>query len=259
MRLATAVAALALLAGCTELQQLGNHKVLAGAVLNSPSLSAGPVTLGDATTAQVFFGERKDDLSQAPTGLTGATVVLTWDGNATGVTLSPGPQGAGWYQTSSGITYTEGATYRVKVTYQGEDFTASVQAPTRPKIENATLFLLPPVSYASGTVTITRVGTSDAFYAVFRTTSNPSDMANATCTNAPVNDAGALVTYILGDDTPYKATSFTLPKSPCFPSNDAYVVTLTAVAKSTSTSTNLFTGSALLAGAADAAVQTFTP
>jgi len=247
-----AVALVALLSGCNVLQQLESRKIMAAAVLASPSLA--PFTPASVTTAQLFFGERQDNVQQPPTALSASSVTLTWDGNSSGVTLTPVAGKAGWYEATGGVTYIEGAHYTFTVVYQGETFSGSVQAPAASAITNASNHLFNPGAYDGTKLTVTRdvsAGASDAFYAAFHA-SGATDLASSTCNNAPVNDASVFVQFVL-DDSAWKAASFSLPKSPCFPSTGQYVVNLTTVEKSTAVSSNLFLGSAVLAGTADAA------
>ncbi|HEX7625247.1 MAG TPA: hypothetical protein VF400_16840 [Anaeromyxobacteraceae bacterium] len=258
MRRAALLTALALLAGCDLVHQLENRKILVAAVLSSPAVSVGGASQSSLVTAQVFFGERQSVLSAPPTGIDGASVTLAaTDGNTTSTyTLQPvGAKGAGWYQATGAVRFTAGTTiFQFKVTYQGAEFSGSVQAP-----KAATMQGLPASPARRGPVTLTRAGTDDAFYAVVRANLS-ADFANATCTNAPVNDAGKLVQFVL-DDSAWKAPSFVLPVDPCFPGTgtDAFVVSLTTVAKSADVSTNLFLGSAIIAGAADAGGLVVTP
>ena len=255
MRRAALLTALALLAGCGLAQQLQNRKVLVGAVLSSPTVPVGASTQQGLVTAQLFFGERQADLSQPPTGLTGATVTLTaTNGSAvsTYTLAAVSAKGAGWYQATDSIQFTPGVTtFQFKAVYQGEEFSGSVQAPTAAAITGLQNKLFPPRSSSStASLTLTRAGTDPAFYAVVQASAS-ADVANATCTNAPVTDAGKLVQFVL-DDSAWTVPSFELPASPCFPGAGGYVVSLTTLAKSTNVSSNLFLGSAVIAGAADA-------
>ncbi len=258
MRLAAALAAVALLAGCDLVKKVENRKILTAAVLASPTaVSPGGDTITSATTAQLFFGERQSDLSQPPTPLAASSATLSWDGAAAGAASLTAVTGkAGWYQASSGIAYAAGTRYTFKVVYQGEEFSGAVQAPSPSRITNAdaTTHVFEPGAYGGTSLTVTRDvsgGAADAIYAAFRS----DDLAHATCDNAPFDDAGKFVQFVL-DDAAWKVTSFVLPKSPCFPSLGTYAVTLTTVEKSTDVSSNLFLGSAVLAGSADVAVLT---
>jgi hypothetical protein len=264
MRRAALLTALALLAGCDLVHQLENRKILVAAVLSSPAVSVGGATQSGLVTAQVFFGERQSDLQAPPTGIDGATVTLAaTDGNTTSMyTLQPvGAKGAGWYQATDTVRFTAGTTiFQFKATYQGAEFSGSVQAPAAAAITGLQNHVFPPRSSATTSpLTLTRVGSDPAFYAVVKATVS-ADLANATCTNAPVNDAGKLVQFVL-DDSAWTVPSFDLPANPCFPGAGGYVVSLTTVAKNKSTdlSTNLFLGSAVIAGAADAGGLLVTP
>ncbi len=253
MRVAAILAAVALMTGCDLIQKIENRKILMGAVLASPQVNTLNVSKASVTTAQLFFGDRQSDLSQAPTGLAATSVTLGWDGNPAGVALAPDKDKAGWYQASGSIPYTPGVNYTFTVVYQGETFSGSVAAPSAPTIKNAPAHLFPQEPYSGFTsLTLQRDGTADAFYAAFDAGSS-TDLGTPTCTNTPMDDAGKLVQFVL-DDAEWKAASFDLAKSPCFPSAGSYVVSLTTVEKNTSLSSNLFLGSAVLAGAADGAV-----
>jgi hypothetical protein len=253
MRFAAILAAVALIAGCDLVQKIENRKILMGAVLASPQVNALNVSKASVTSAQLFFGERQSDLNQAPTPLAASSVTLGWDGNPAGVALAPVTGKEGWHQAIGSIPYTPGVNYTFTVVYQGETFSGTVAAPSAPTIKNAPDHLFPPETYSEFTsLTLQRDGTADAFYAAFDAASS-TDLDAATCTNAPVNDAGTLLQFVL-DDAAWKAASFDLPKSPCFPSAGTYVVSLTTVEKSSSVSSNLFLGSAVMAGASDGAV-----
>src|SRR6516165_10153448 len=130
MRVPTALAAIALLTGCNAIQQLDSHMVMAAAVIRSPDVSAANVNVAGVVTAQLFFGQRQNDPSQAPSGLGNATVTLSWSGATTGsVTLPAGPT-SGWYMLTGGaIPYQPGLTYTFTVAYNGQTFTGSATAP----------------------------------------------------------------------------------------------------------------------------------
>ncbi len=262
MRRVALLTALALLAGCDLVHQLQNRKVLVAAVISSPSITVGGVTQSGLVTAQVFFGERQSDLTAAPTGLDGATVTLSaTDGSATSTysLLPVSAKGAGWYQATGSVRFTPGTTmFQFKAVYQSEEFSGSVQAPTAAAITGLQNQMFTPRSSSmTSPLTLTRAGTDPAFYAVVKA-SVSADLANATCTNAPVNDAGKLVQFVL-DDSAWTVPSFDLPATPCFPGAGDYAVSLTTVAKSTDVSSNLFLGSAVIAGAADAGGLVVTP
>ena len=260
MRRAVLLTALALLAGCDLVDKLQNRKVLVAAVLSSPGVDVGGVSQPGLVTAQVFFGERQSDLQAPPTGLDGATVTLfATDGSATSTyTLQPvSAKGAGWYQATGSVRFTPGTTmFQFKAAYQNEEFSGSVQAPTAAAMSG--LPSTQPVSWSSlSTINLTRTGTDPAFYAVGEV--GVSGTPSTKCTNAPVDDAGKLVQFVL-DDSAWTVPSFALTRDACFPDHPAgYVVSLTTVKKSTDVSSNLFLGSAVIAGAADAGGLVVTP
>jgi hypothetical protein len=223
------------------------------------------VAVGGLVTAQLFFGERPTD-TQPPAGLGGATVTLSWTGAAAGsVTLPPGPS-AGWYQiTGTTVAHQAGLTYTFTVRYGAETFTGTVVAPAAEgiaELASARLPLVfPPTPNFAATFTkqsVSRAGSDIAFYAV-----NPiqgaTSLGPTTCTNAPLSDAGALVQLLL-DPSPWRAPSFQLWRTDLAPSGaarcfapgvGAWVVSLTTVKQGT-VSANLFLGSGVLAGTADA-------
>jgi len=253
MRVAAIFAAVALIAGCDVVQKIENRKILMGAMLASPQVDVLDVSKASVTTAQLFFGERQSDLNKPPTPLAASGVTLGWDGNSAGVALAPVTGKEGWYQATGSIPYTPGANYTFTVVYQGETFSGTVAAPPASTIKNAEAHQFPQQVYSEFTsLTLQRDGMADAFYAVFDAGSS-ADLGTPTCTNAPVDDAATLVRFVL-DDAAWKAASFDLPKSPCFPSASTYVVSLTTVEKNTSLSSNLSLGSAVMVGAADGAV-----
>jgi hypothetical protein len=89
-RAAAVLSTLFLLSGCDFVERLSNHKILGAAVVATPEVAPTQVpgypggfpAIPAQVTAQVFFGERQDDLTsggaKAPTGITGATVTLRY-------------------------------------------------------------------------------------------------------------------------------------------------------------------------------------
>ena len=271
MRLAAALAVLALLSGCNVVQQLDSHKIIAAAVIRSPDVNAGPpanVNVPGTVTAQLFFGQRQNDPSQAPTGLGNATVTLSWSGAATGsVTLPAGPTAGSYMLTGNLIAYQPGLTYTFTVGYNGETFSGSVTAPQPIGITELSGAAVPNVfpptpDYAASFThqTVTRTGNDIAFYAV-APVQGTSSLGAISCSNAPLNDPASLVQLFL-DPSPWQVASFDLwrtdltqnARQKCFaPGTGAWVVSLTAL-KTGTVSSNLFLGSGVLAGASDAGV-----
>ena len=268
MRVPTALAAIALLTGCNAIQQLDSHMVMAAAVIRSPDVSAANVNVAGVVTAQLFFGQRQNDPSQAPSGLGNATVTLSWSGATTGsVTLPAGPT-SGWYMLTGGaIPYQPGLTYTFTVAYNGQTFTGSATAPPVVGITELSGVTVPnvfpptPEFAASFThQTITRTGNDIAFYTV-TPVQGTSSLGAISCSNAPLGDPASLVQLFL-DPSPWQAASFDLwrtdltqnAQQKCFtPGPGAWVVSLT-VLKTGTVSSNLFLGSGVLAGTSDAGV-----
>jgi hypothetical protein len=262
--------AVALLAGCGMVKKLENRKVLAGLVMRSPDLVVGApanLTVSGVVTVQVFFGDLQGD-TQAPTGLADAAVTLSWAGGATGsVTLPAGPS-AGWYQlTGTSVAHQAGLTYTFTVRYGGEVFTGTVVAPAAEGITELAAatppLIFPPTPNPAATFTkqtVSRTGSDTAVYAA-NPIEGPTSLGPTSCTNAPLSDAWAMVQLLIAAG-PWTVPSFELWRTNlaptasqrCFaPGPGAWVVTLTTV-RSGSVSGNLFLGSGVLAGSADAGV-----
>lgn len=267
-RLAFALPALALLSGCGLAQSLENRKVLVAVLVRSADVPAAGASVSGLTTAQVFFGDRQDATSgQAPQGIAGAAVTVSWTGGVAPVAL-PAALAPGWYQlTPAPIPYTVGATYTFTVVSGGETFTGTAVAPSPAAIQELAGAVPPkvfppavqPWSHFSSQ-TLTRTGDDVAFYAANPVTGS-SGLGATACTNAPFSDAGALVQLLL-DDSRWRVPSFDLwrsDKAPsaaqrCFAAQaGAHVVSLTTVKRGT-VSSNLFLGSGVIVGAADAGV-----
>jgi hypothetical protein len=265
-RLAVALPALALLS-CGLAQSLESRKVLVAVLVRSADVVAAQgVTVSGVTTAQVFFGDRQDLTSgQAPVGIAGATVTVSWTGGTAPVTLPAAPA-SGWYQlTPAPIPYTVGATYTFTVTSGGQAYTGAARAPSPAAIQELVGAQVPKVfpPQAAATFdhqTITRLGTDVAFYAV-NPVGGSSGLGATACTNAPFTDPGALVQLLL-DDAAWRVPAFELFRSDrapttaqaCFaPGTGTHLLSLTTVTRGT-TSSNLFLGSGVLVGSTDAGV-----
>jgi hypothetical protein len=262
-RLAVALPALALLS-CGLAQSLESRKVLVAVLVRSADVAAAQgVTVSGVTTAQVFFGDRQDLTSgQAPVGIAGATVTVSWTGGTSPVTLPAAPA-SGWYQlTPAPIPYTVDATYTFTVTSGGQTYTGAARAPSPAAIQElkgAPVF--PPQAAVSFIhQTITRLGSDVAFYAV-NPVGGSSGLGATACTNAPFTDPGALVQLLL-DDAAWRVPSFDLFRSDrapttgqaCFaPVTGTHLLSLTTVTRGT-TSSNLFLGSGVLVGSTAAGV-----
>jgi hypothetical protein len=226
------------------------------------------VNLSGIVTAQLFFGERQNDPAQAPTGLGGATVTLSWTGAAVGSVALPAGPTTGWYQlTGSSIAHQPGLNYTFTVSYNGETFSGSVVAPTAAGITELNAATIPNVFPPSPNFaatfahqTVTRIRNDIAFY-VANPVQSATSVGATTCTNAPLLDATALIQLLL-DSSPWQVPSFDLwrtdltqnAQQKCFaPGPGAWVVSLPTLKKGT-VSSNVFLGSGVLAGTADAGV-----
>ena len=294
-RVAALCTALFLLPGCELLAGLQNRKVLGAVVLSTPEVAPtqapgfpqGFPALAADVTAEVFFGERHDDLmsggssSQAPTGIAGAAVSVSWrDGTGVLQTVSLAPASEpGHYRAAAadGLAYVAGATYRFTLEQGADTYTAAVTAPAAARVATFPADgLLVQDSYADFdalTLEFARESAEGlAFYGVYRVdpASTSSTLDDVTCTNLAVTsttDPANLVDFVL-DATPWQKDSYTLRKTSsvaeesCFPTGPSgtspagYVVGLGAGRKGT-VSDNLFVGSVVFAGTVEGGAVVF--
>jgi len=285
MRQLAALSILLALAGCDMLQKLQNRKVLGAMLLQSPAVAPQPASpplpalpdIPRTVTAQVFFGERTDDVSAgsqtAPRGLSGAVVSVSWvAGGAHEVTLVESSTAPGYYEVNGApLAYAAGADYAFRVTYRGEAYSASVRAPAEPAVTefSAPNPALKGASWASFTgQRISRAcpagGCTDlAFYTVMPVDLQAGSLGTPTCDNFP-RDARGLIDLVV-DPAPWKVAGYDLQKGAtpdCFPpsiSGQVAALTLVVAQKSSSVSSNLFLGSAAVAGASSAGGILFAP
>jgi hypothetical protein len=263
MRTVAIILALGLsLSGCELVKKIQNRRVMAGAVIRSPAVVVpGGTDQVEGSIAYLFLGERQDDgtnFSQnPPTGLSGATVTLSWDTSS--VTLAPVTSTPGQYQDMTSVQYVEGAKYTFAAALGGDTYTGSVTAPSAGTMEE-----FPPSDPVKTDtfstfekLTITRVSLASdtlAFYAVL------DGDGTVTCTNGPTQESPMKLVDIFLNPEPYKAPSFELfktstdPEKSCFPSVGPYVVELTTLKSQDEVSDNLFLGSSVFAGTASAGV-----
>jgi hypothetical protein len=277
-------AVLAVLAGCGTIEKLQNDKVLAGAVIATPSANVSGQTVPALVTAQVFFGDVPGGVTGAqnvqPLAADSAELVFTPPGgSAVTVPLAAVPGQAGVYEATSltqpALAYHENVSYAFRVHLAGQTYSGSVTAPAKSELysKNAS----PPPAY--GTQLPALPATFDVrglsltpSYPLCRATSTLAFVSVSQVTTGgfgqPCSTPGAPtsasdVVRLIFDDSAYKATCFDVPAS-CFPSTAAgatYLVTLTSLAKSSGSamSSNLFLGSAVFAGTSDAAAMLVTP
>jgi hypothetical protein len=240
---------------------LQNDKVLAGILLATPDVEVG-TTVPGTVTAQVFFGQ----ISGATSGaadvdpISGATVQVTWTGGGSATLPEVEP---GYYQATDGsLEYTAGADYTFRVTYGGETYTGTVEAPapvvmTEP--DGTPLDPVVPVTAAdlADPYPVCRSGTQVAFATAQEFTSAGASGAPCFVPPAPTDAGGILA--LLFDDGAYRTACFSLPPATCFPNRSdpdtaGYLVGLTALNKVTGTqmSSNLFLASGVFAGTMDA-------
>lgn len=279
MRLAGLVAAAAVFAsGCDLVDKIQNRRVMVATVLESPELSAGqggpllPGGVVSVASAQVFFGERGEDLDAPPTPLTAESARLEWSNGS--VALASAGQGV--YAVVGGFPTDQALTFRIR--FGGEDFTGTVTVPAAASLsgeggdfatvplvtKSYTQFAVAPFGTSTqANYTISRAGADTAFWEVRSIASNGSISQEPVggCSNVPQTGQQLLV-FVLNPE-PFRAASFTIPKATCFPNppfqgGTGALVALYTV-RSGSVSNNLFLGSGVFAGASDAGVIAFTP
>jgi hypothetical protein len=285
MRTLAALSLVLALSGCDLLQKLQNRKVMGAVLLQSPAVAARPASpplpalpdIPRTVTAQLFFGERTDDLSggsgSEPRGLSGAVVKLSWLSDAAyEVTIPESTGSPGYYELTGGaLAYAAGADYTFRVTYQGEVYSATVRAPAEPALVefSAPHAVLQTASWATFTGQhLSRAcpagGCTDlAFYTVMPVNLQAASLGTPTCDNFP-RDAKGLIDLVV-DPTPWKVAGYDLQKGAtpdCFPSSvsgQVAALTLVVAQKSATVSGNLFLGSTAVAGASGAGGIVFTP
>lgn len=287
-RAALASAAVALCAGC-DLQTIGDQAraktvavstllytppvevkggAIAGLDASVPSFDAGllpdldagiaSLTIPAQNLAFVFFGQRQGDgFEAAPVGTAGATAVLKQVG---GPSFALTDQGQGAYALSpdAGFVYAPGATYQFEFGLEGKTYLAEVE--DVPRSENIAQFH-PPEGYVE----------LDAGAGFLFTRPDPppgqlrnygfvnvipinlrGEQGSPTFTNIPSSALGFLKLVVAPSD--WQKTVVELPGS-AFPEPDTnYLVVLQSAKLGGPKSTNLFTGSAVLAGTADVAI-----
>lgn len=279
MRLAAlVVVAAVLLSGCDVVDKIQNRRVMVATVLKSPELSAGqggpllPGGVVSVASAQVFFGERGQDLGAPPTPLTAESARLEWSTGS--VALAPAGQGV--YAVVGGFPTDQALTFRIRL--GGEDFTGTVTVPAAASLsgeggdfatvplatKSYTQFAVAPFGTSTQpSYTISRTGADTAFWEVRSIASDGSISQEPVggCTTVP-RTGQQLLSFVL-DPQPFQAASFAIPKATCFPNppfqgGTGALVALYTV-RSGSISDNLFLGSGVFAGASDAGVIVFTP
>lgn len=213
------------------------------------------LTLPATTISYIFFGERQgESLDSAPVGTPGATARLVQEG---GGAWNLNDVGEGLYELpfDGGFTYVGGSTYQFEFQHAAETYVTEVKnAPPR---EFITQFH-PDAGYvaieAGSTFTFTRPDPAldedrnIAFVNVFRV-SGEGLSATPTWTNIPMDAQGLIKLVVAPND--WKRTTVVIPET-AFPNRDeTYLVMLLNAKIGLPKSKNLFSASAVIAGAAD--------
>ncbi len=268
-----------------DLEKLTAEKVMVGTVLSTPAVEVTPsatagfdggvitrpdggeatITIPAQTAALVFFGTREGEGVAAPSAISDATVNLQPQG---GQAVGLPSDGAGFYsRTNNGegpeLTYQEGATYDFVVTSGGEKFVGRVEnAPKQEKVD-----ALHPASgfvrlNANTGFSFTRRPVAQGeertvgFVTVFPVSSD-GDRGEPTYTNTPKTPLEFL--QLVAIPTQWKTDTVDIPAT-AFPQRDqTYLVVFQTVRMGGAESSNLWFGSALLAGTADVGVVQTNP
>lgn len=267
-----------------DLEKLTAEKVMIGTLLSTPAVEVNPsatagldggfttadggqatLTIPAQTAALVFFGTRQGEGAAEPAAISDATVRLQPQGGQ--ATALPS-DGAGFYTlTNNGegseLKYQEGATYDFVVTSGGEQFIGRVEnAPKQEKVEAfhpATTVIRreanTPFSFTRRPVDVGEERTV-GFVSVFPVGSN-GDRGDATYTNTPKTPLEFL--QLVAIPSQWKTDTVDIPAA-AFPQRDqTYLVVFQTVRMGGAESSNLWFGSALLAGTADVGVVQTNP
>jgi hypothetical protein len=288
--LVVAVGALCLAAaGCDLVTKALAKKAMVATLLSTPEVRItaamiadqagfdGGVTIGDAgfvinagdagysvppqTIAFAFLGERVGDtFDVTPKAVTGAAVTLE---PAAGGSYALKELGAGTYQLTSvqepALTYTGGATYDVKAIIAGEAFIGSIE--NAPPQEQVALFH-PPSGFveqrANQPFTFTRPAPPASqekrnlgFVTVVPIST--SGQGTPTYSNVP-QDVSGFLKLASGLDAEWRTADITIPGTAFPEPNKNYLILLQSAKLGGTKGTNLFIGSAIIAGTADVAI-----
>lgn len=253
--------------GCDLTQKATASRLAAATLLASPAYTltftvdggafdAG--TLPGQTVAALYFGERESD-SAAPRGLLGAKVTVAFPAVAAGLSL--GDKGAGQYTLDSiqdaKLAYVAGALYTFKMVH-GDTYTGAVKAPPQETISQFHPSPFRPISQTVSTpLTLNRkvLGPGEvrkaAFTVVTPLDANGQKGTSPTFSDVP-SDATALLDFVINDGK-WKKDTIELPATAFPQAKTRYLVAVTAVEKGSQDqfSSNLFIGSAFVAGSSD--------
>jgi hypothetical protein len=214
------------------------------------------ITVPPQNAAFVFFGQRQGtSLDTAPTGVAGAKVTLR-DNDGGVFTLTD--TGSGNYTASSGFTYLDGATYQFIMESGGESYIAQVEkVPARETITQFHPSEGVVRLAANSTFTFTRpdpaAGTDrNLGFVTVVPLGGDGQQGTPTYTNVPTKPLEFLKLVVSPAD--WKTTTVTLPAS-AFPTADTkYIVLFQSAKLGGPSSSNLWIGSAILAGTAEVGV-----
>ena len=284
---AVGVGGLAAMQGCDVIKQAQSNQVMLAQLLSTPDETVAGKSVPGKVICNVFLGTRDaTNLQAPPTPTTGAQVHIEFNGQS----VNLNELGAGNYAVTSGITYTEGATYRFVSVINGTTFAEDVTAPEKEEIAEFHQGALSPdagpISFDGGipffedggspvfpdggidytnlpvpnvqsnqNLTLTRPPADGERNIALTVVTPVTDQGpqQPTFTDPPL-DAQGLIT-VLVDPSKYQQGTVTVDGTkawPVCPPND-YLITVTAMKKGTTEGTNLFLGSTALAGSADAA------
>ncbi|XXF75761.1 hypothetical protein P2318_22195 [Myxococcaceae bacterium GXIMD 01537] len=267
-----------------DLEKITAEKVVVGTLLSTPAVDISPtaalgadggvsspdggdatITIPAQTAAFVFFGTREGEGTAAPSPIANATVTLQPQG---GQAVGLPSEGAGTYgRTSNGegteLKYQEGATYDFIMESGGEKFVGRVKdAPKQEKVEALHPASGVRVQPANQAFSFTRRALAAneertvGFVSVIPVGSN-GNKGTTTYTNMPSTPLDFLKLVALPSE--WKSDTVTIPAT-AFPQRDStYLVVFQTVRMGGAESSNLWFGSALLAGTADIGVVQTQP
>jgi hypothetical protein len=216
------------------------------------------ITVPGQNIVTLYFGQREGSgLDIAPTGTTGASVSLVEVG---GPTFQLKEEGSGNYvaQDDAGFKYKSNATYTFNISHLGTTYVAEIEkTPTQEtiaKFHDAPGFI---EINANESVSFTRPDPLSGqdrqlgFINVFAINSSGGNKT-ATYSNIPTTPLGFLKLVVVPNE--WKESVVTIPGT-AFPSAKSnYVIVLQSAKLGGPKSDNLFSGSAILAGAADVGI-----
>jgi hypothetical protein len=274
------LAALAVVAVACDLNQLTANNVVVATILSSPAIEVrgqalagigldgsvpdvdggipidAGVTIPPQNVVTVFFGTKGPGLDTAPTGIAGATVTLQEVG---GGTFPLSDVGGGTYAlVDGGFAYASGATYNFNIVHNNTTFVAEVAKV--PMQERVPAFH-PPAGYVelqAGTpFAFTRPEPAPgeelplAFINVYAVSAQGTSK-DPTYSTLPSTPLQFLKLVVAPSD--WKKQQMEIPGTAFPDPQKNYVVVLQSAKLGGPKSSNLFTGSAVVAGTADVAI-----